>query len=73
MRGATIQLKDSVYTVEHPETGLAFSLCGEQARLKPRDTATIFLGNAGGRLTACKRIVALLQPEAGYEIVRRDA
>lgn len=68
-----LQLKDSVYTVEHPETGLAFSLCGDRARLKPRATATFFPATAEGRLDACTRVVTLLQPEAGYELVRRDA
>lgn len=66
------KLKDSVYTVEHPETGLQFSLCGSRATLTAPPLGTLFDGRSG-RLDACTRVNALLQPEAGYEVVRRDA
>lgn len=67
------KLKDSAYVVEHAETGLTFSLCGSKPALKSPDTGSFFPGTRAGRLGACTRVVTLLQPEAGYEVVRRDA
>lgn len=64
--------RDSLYFVEHPESGLQFSLCGHKATLKAPPLGTHFAGKSG-RLDAATRVNALLQPEAGYEIVRRDA
>lgn len=68
-----LKLLDSAYIVEHEITGLTFSLCGESAALKSPHTGSFFPGSRAGRLSACTRIVTLLQPEAGYEVVRRDA
>lgn len=67
------KLTDSAYVVEHPETGLQFSLCGSKAKLKPAPLGTLFPAGKSGRLDTCLRILELLQPEAGYEVVRRDA
>lgn len=68
-----LTLKDSTYVVEHAATGLTFSLCGSKPALKPPALGTFFPGSRAGRLSACTRVVELLQPEAGYEVVRRDA
>lgn len=68
-----LKLKDSAYVVEHADTGLTFSLCGSKPALKSPSTGSFFPASRAGRLGACTRIVTLLQPEAGYELVRRDA
>ena len=67
------KLKDSAYVVEHEATGLTFSLCGGKPTLKSPDIGSFFPGTRAGRLGACTRVVTLLQPEAGYEVVRRDS
>lgn len=74
MQGAALKnfkLNGSAY--EHETTGLTFSLCGDKAALKSPSTGSFFPGSRAGSLSACTRAVALLQPEAGYEVVRRDA
>lgn len=68
-----LKLKDSAYVVEHEATGLTFSLCASKPTLKSPSTGSFFPGTRAGRVSACTRIVTLLQPEAGYEVVRRDS
>lgn len=63
-----VRLLDSVYLIEHPGTGLAFSLRGARPRLKPRATASWFPTHRAATEAAAQHLQGTT-----FEIVRVDA
>jgi len=63
-----IRLRDSVYVLEEPTTGMAYQVRGDAPRLKPRATASFFD-------SAKAALEAAVQHLGGqkYELVRVDA
>lgn len=63
-----VRLLDSVYVIEHPDTGLAYSVRGRRPRLKPRATASWFSSLRDATEAAAQHL-----QDSVFEIVRVDA